>query len=521
MKVGIIELLTDAPCRTGVERLYARYFRKQFMSLMPQVVAVWCRQLGHQVSYATYYGQTDDPRRLLPDDLDVVFVAAYTQVSALAYALAKLYRRDGTRTVIGGPHARSFPVDCARFFDLVVEECDKPLIEDILRGRFDAPAIVTSGRPLTDIPSVEERLPEIVASGFYAGKRRRMSLVPMLSSVGCPYRCDFCLDWDSKYMALPRDQLAADLAFMAEHLTGILVAFHDPNFGVRFDETMDLLEAVPARHRSPYIMESSLSVLKPDRMARLRTTNCVYVAPGIESWSDYANKAGVGAKSGQDKLDQVVAHFELLQAYVPGLQANFLFGTDADRGEEPVELTKAFIRRLPRVFPTLNIPTPFGGTPLFDKYLAQGRILKSLPFAFYYNPYLAATLKNYDPVTFYDHVTEMHRLSAANIMLAKRLLNDARLSVRLIHGVRTLGMRRDTAHLGRIKRLLAQDPGFRAFHEGRTDRLPEYYHRHFEHRLGPFAELLSQADRTPVLNQTGTSTARPGTREALRITAAA
>lgn len=521
MKVGIIELLADAPCRTGVERLYSHYFRKQFMSLMPQVVAVWCRQLGHQVTYATFYGQTDDPRRLLPDDLDVIFVAAYTQVSALAYALAKLYRRSNTLTVIGGPHARSFPVDCTRFFDLVVKECDKALIADILGKQFDPPAIVSSGRPLTDIPSVEERLPEIVASGFYAGKRRRMSLVPMLSSVGCPYRCDFCLDWNSRYIALPRDRLAADLAFMAKRLTGILVAFHDPNFGVRFDETMDLLEAVPARHRSPYIMESSLSVLKPERMARLRTTNCVYVAPGIESWSDYANKAGVGAKSGWDKLAQVVAHFEQLQAYVPGLQANFLFGTDADRGEEPVELTKAFIRRLPRVFPTLNIPTPFGATPLFDKYLAEGRILKSLPFAFYYNPYLAATVKNYEPVAFYDHVTQMHRMSASNIMLAKRLLNDARLSVRLIHAVRTLGMRRDTAHVGQIRSLLVQDPEFRAFHEGRTDSLPEFYHRRFEQRLGPFAELLSRGDRTPVLDQAKTSTAGPGTREAQRITAAA
>ena len=48
--------------------------------------------------------------------------------SALAYALAKLYRREGTLTVIGGPHARSFPADRLRFFDWVVLECDKTLI---------------------------------------------------------------------------------------------------------------------------------------------------------------------------------------------------------------------------------------------------------------------------------------------------------------------------------------------------------------------------------------------------------
>ncbi len=33
---------------------------------------------------------------------------------------------------------------------------------------------------------------------------------------------------------------------------------------------------------------------------------------------------------------------------------------------ESVELTKEFIRRLPDVWPTINIPTPFGGTYVKD-----------------------------------------------------------------------------------------------------------------------------------------------------------
>lgn len=74
--------------------------KKQYASIMPQAVAAWCRQLGHEVAYAAYYGQ-HDPKRLLPDDLHVVFLSSYTQSSAFAYALAKLYRQEGTRTVIG------------------------------------------------------------------------------------------------------------------------------------------------------------------------------------------------------------------------------------------------------------------------------------------------------------------------------------------------------------------------------------------------------------------------------------
>ena len=154
MKIGVIELLQEKPAESWSYRLYHAQFSKQFVSITPQAIAVWCRQAGHQVHYATYYGQAD-PKSLLPDDLDVVFIGTYTPYCGLAYALAKLYRREKTLTVIGGAHAKSFPEDCLRYFDLVVKECNRTLVEDILKGRFDPPAVITSGKPLTEIPTVE------------------------------------------------------------------------------------------------------------------------------------------------------------------------------------------------------------------------------------------------------------------------------------------------------------------------------------------------------------------------------
>jgi hypothetical protein len=67
---------------------------------MPQAVSAWCRQLGHVVSYATNYG-IGDPVRLIPSDADFAFLSCYTQVSPLAYALAKILRRCGITTVLG------------------------------------------------------------------------------------------------------------------------------------------------------------------------------------------------------------------------------------------------------------------------------------------------------------------------------------------------------------------------------------------------------------------------------------
>ena len=72
------------------------------------------------------------------------------------------------------------------------------------------------------------------------------------------------------------------------------VSYHDPNFGVQFDRTMDVISSLPENERNPYVMETSLSILQGPRLRRLRETNCIYVAPGVESWADYSNKAGVG-----------------------------------------------------------------------------------------------------------------------------------------------------------------------------------------------------------------------------------
>ena len=53
------------------------------------------------------------------------------------------------------------------------------------------------------------------------------------------------------------------------------------------------------------------------------------------------------------------------------------------------------------------------------------------------------------------------------------------------------------------------DQQFRAFHEGASDTLPEFYHQEYEALLGPYASLMSREERTPYL--TDTSDQKAGT----------
>lgn len=513
MRVGILDLLAP-PARGMAERGYDLLISKQYASITPQTISVWCRRMGHDTFYGTYYG-LGDPYGKLPDDLDVVFISCYTQVSHLAYALAKLYRAAGVRTVIGGPHARAFPKDCQRFFDLVVQDCDQELVADILNGQFDPGSLISSKQPFDDVPTVEERMPEIRASAFFFNRKPLLlSAVPMLASMGCPYRCDFCIDWSSTYRPLSGERLAEDLRYLAKNLPGTLTVFHDPNFAVKFDQVFDILEAQPPGERVRYIIESSLTVLRGDRPRRLRDTNCAMVAPGVESWTDYSNKAGLGRKGGgEDKVDRVADHFAQLAENVPYLQANFIFGLDTDLGDEPIELTKRFMDRTPFVWPTINIPVPFGGTPLHDELMNDGRILATMPFTFYYAPYLVTTIKNYDPITYYEKLSELYEHASSPAMLQRRMASTNRRVVGWVHRARTASFRNDVASFRRILDMLRSDPEFLAFHEGRSTVLPEFYRQAGDRMLGRYSELLSGADRQPDLSEPAavTTPARPTT----------
>jgi hypothetical protein len=227
----------------------------------------------------------------------------------------------------------------------------------------------------------------------------------------------------------------------------------------------------------------------------------VFVAPGVESWADYSNKAGTGHKHGREKLQQVVHHFDALRQFVPGLQANFLLGLDVDSGAEPVELTKEFIRRSPEVWPTINIPTPLGGTPLFDDIRREGRMLDAMPFPLYFTPYYSVTRpKHYAPIEFYDHLVDIYSTIGSLDMVRRRLTSRTHPYIRFLNSVRSLACRSEINEFKTVRKMLATDKQFLSFHEGRSTTLPEFYQQRFEQRMGPYAEMFPRSERQPVLD---------------------
>jgi hypothetical protein len=127
-RIGIVDLVSKGPPHA----LYARSMHTNLASSMPQVIAVWCEQEGHDVTFVCSTG-FEHLIEALPDKVDLVCIGAFTEAALLAYALSHLFRSHGAVTVLGGPPARCDPQDAVQDVDYVLGFTDKAVIRDILQ----------------------------------------------------------------------------------------------------------------------------------------------------------------------------------------------------------------------------------------------------------------------------------------------------------------------------------------------------------------------------------------------------
>src|SRR5687767_5609129 len=317
LRIGVLDLLTRNPTKA----LYARIMNANLASIMPQAVAAWCEQDGHHVTFATYTGH-EDLAAEMPPDTDIVFIGGFTQSAQLAYALSNLYRSRGAVTVLGGPHARCYPEDARQYFDYVLGYTDLDTIREVLGDlsphRPHGLALSAAGQPRA-LPSVRERWKFIELT---LRKAPVLNIVPMLGSLGCPYTCSFCIDSVVPYQPLDFAVMKDDLRFLRTKFRRPRVAWHDPNFGVRFDDYMGAIEeAVPAGSID-FLAESSLSLLTEPHLQRLRKNGFKAMLPGIESWYDMGGKSKTGQRRGMEKVRAVSDHVNMILRYVPYVQTN-------------------------------------------------------------------------------------------------------------------------------------------------------------------------------------------------------
>jgi hypothetical protein len=460
-------------------------------SIMPQVLGVWCEEAGHDVHYLCYTGG-EDLLAELPADLDVLFIGAFTQAAQLAYALSSLFRGRGAITVLGGPHARCYPEDAQQYFDYVLGFTDRAVVQEVLEECAPHRPVgrsISAARQPSDLPTLAARWKFVEAT---LAKAPTIKIVPMIGSLGCPYTCSFCIDSTVEYQPLGFEQLSEDLTFLLTKVKKPIVGWHDPNFGVRFDDYMEAIESAVAPGRMRHIAESSLSLLSEPHLKRLRQNGFQAILPGIESWYDMGNKSKT-RRTGMDKVTQVAEHVNMILRYIPYIQTNFVLGLDTDEGPEPFELTKKFLDLAPGAFPAFSLLSAFGrAAPLNLEYQRAGRVLP-FPFTFLNNNHaMNVRPANYGWPEFYDRLVDLTRYAFSWRAIRRRVPATAGVIPKWMNVVRAMsseGWGRIEYHT-LIRRLLDTDRDVRGFMEGDTEHLPSFYGDRIRQDLGPLRQHL-------------------------------
>jgi hypothetical protein len=461
-------------------------------SIMPQVVGVWCEAEGHEVTLVCYTG-LENLVRELPDQVDLVFIGAFTEAALLAYALSNLFRSKGAVTVLGGPHARCYPEDARKYFDYVVGFTDQAVIRDVLQDCSAHRPIgvhLAAKRQPTMLPGVRERWKFIEPT---LRKAPLFKIVPMLGSLGCPYTCSFCIDSVVPYQPLDFAVLSEDLRFLVRTLRRPRVGWHDPNFGVRFDDYLDAIDAAVPPNSVDFVAESSLSLLSEPHLKRLEQSGFKALLPGVESWYELGNKSKTGQLKGMDKVRRVSEHVNLILRYVPYVQTNFVLGLDSDAGAEPFELTKRFVDLTPGAFPGYSLLSAFGrAAPLNLQYQRANRVL---PFPFHFldnNHAMNVKPKNYSWRDFYDRVIGLTGYTFSWRAIINRFRATRTMIPRWMNVVRAVsseGFGR-LAYYTELRRRLDTDRQVQRYFEQKTTELPAFYVDQVRKDLGPLWEWL-------------------------------
>jgi len=299
-----------------------------------------------------------------------------------AFSLAEQVRGKGALTVVGGPYPSGEPEPFLDRFDLVAigegEETIVRIMDHLDDGRFeDIPGLVFkrdgevvrtqalgSTRDMSSLPlPYRGDLPNQQYIEYWR-KHWKDATTPLMSTRGCPFRCEFCHKpvFGDLFRARPAASVIAEMEEIAE-LGYDHVWMSDDLFTLNYRRTMELCADIEAV-RLPLTWEclSRVTQVDYDLFAQMRRAGCKRIFFGIESGDEGVLKQmAKGIKPEQAR--------EAVQACVKaGIKAAgfFMVGYLGETQESLIK-TIRFSSQLPLDYVSYTIAYPLPGTKFYSR----------------------------------------------------------------------------------------------------------------------------------------------------------
>ena len=297
---------------------------------------------------------------------EVVGITVHLTFAERAFELARWFRKQGTKVILGGLHVISCPDECA-------PQADALAIGD---------GVQLWGQILEDVEN--ERLRPVYRSGFATPYREdpppRRDLLPrrsflttssLIATRGCHNRCGFCYlatrGLHMPYMMRDVEQIVTE--FEADNQP--YAVFIDNNLGSRPAYLRQLCQGLRPLDK---IWSAAVSIDvtdDPTLVREMALAGCTGVFVGFESLNN-SNISDAHKKS--PPTEDYARRVRLL--HDNGIQVNgsFVLGFDHD-GPEVFDATMEWIEENRLECATFHIMTPYPSTPLFRQMESESRLL--------------------------------------------------------------------------------------------------------------------------------------------------
>lgn len=325
----------------------------------------------------------------------VVGITAKTPSFNNALRTARLLQEVAPEAVLvaGGSHPTAMPEHAAApaVFDYLVlgegEETFRELLA-YLAGSATTPeeiaglAFNREGRlhftppraPIKDLDTIpfpaRHLLPPLTAYSPTAASYRRLPLVHIMTSRGCPSRCNFCdrSIFGERYRARSADNVLAEVDEVVNRHGAREIRFFDDTFTINHRRLAAICAGMEKiRPRLPWTCLTKAEAVDLEMLKMMRKAGCWQVLYGLESGDDRVLES-LGKKNTVAMNRQAVKW-----ARQAGLRvrADFIVGTPAETPES-LQRTLDFAKELDIDFAHFNKFVPFPGTTFYRQLTESG-----------------------------------------------------------------------------------------------------------------------------------------------------
>lgn len=328
---------------------------------------------GHDIHYYEATSAGEEPADIYSCDL--VAISTFSAQVNEAYAIARDLRARGVKVAMGGLHVTVRPDEAQRQADYVI----------LGEGENVWPAVVAAAERqappqifrAADYPPVDAS--HLPTPRYDLLADRAFNRYTVQTSRGCPWRCDFCASnvmLRQVYRKRPIDQILRDIAAIRQVDPEPFIEFADDNTFVDKAWGRELCRAL-APLGLKWFTETDISVADDaELLDLLHDSGCRQVLIGLESPAQRALegmelRSNFKARRAGDYQDAI----RRIQDHGVTVNGCFILGLD-DHTPDIFEQVLAFARETPLYEVQITVLTPFPGTPLYDRLLAEGRLLQ-------------------------------------------------------------------------------------------------------------------------------------------------